>query len=275
VAETPAWTDSTAPAGPGVADCRAIDAEAVRPGNTGKACGLAAYRYVRAAVDSAVAGRIAAIATAPINKESLHLAGLPYPGHTEMLGSLTGAHRTCMMMASDEMIVSLVTTHLGYRNVPDSLTRDRIVDVIELTADGLSRLGRASPTITVCSLNPHGGEHGLFGSEERDIIGPAVAEARRRGIDARGPLPPDTAYLQDRRRATDAYVAMYHDQGLIPFKMLAFEHGVNITLGLPIVRTSVDHGTAFDIAWKGTASAASLAQAVMWAVRLCRPPLSA
>lgn len=253
-----------------VIDCGAVEGRAVRPGEIQESCGRAAYTYIEAAINAAMTGRIAAIATAPINKESLHLAGISYPGHTEILAALTGAKRACMMLASEEIAVSLATIHMGYAEVPDQLTAERILDVIELTADAMNRLGKASPRIAVCGLNPHGGEHGLFGREEQDIIEPAIAEARARGLTIDGPLPPDTAFLPGKRRVVDAYVAMYHDQGLIPFKMLAFDKGVNITLGLPIVRTSVDHGTAFDIAWKGQASPNSLIQSVLWAVKLSR-----
>jgi 4-hydroxythreonine-4-phosphate dehydrogenase len=173
-----------------------------------------------------------------------------------------------MMLASDALTVSLVTTHTALAAVPRLLTPERIVDVIRLTADAMRRLGRRSPRIVVCGLNPHGGEGGLFGREEITAIRPAVQRARRSGLNVEGPLPPDTAFLRERRRATDAYVAMYHDQGLIPFKMLAFDRGVNVTLGLPIVRTSPDHGTAFDIAWKGKASPNSMIQSVLLALRL-------
>jgi 4-hydroxythreonine-4-phosphate dehydrogenase len=221
-------------------------------------------------VAAATAGRISAIATGPIHKEAFHLAGVPYPGHTELLAALTKTTKVCMMMASDEMIVSLVTAHLPHAQVAKALTEQRVLDVIDLTADALKKIGRTNPHITVCGLNPHAGEAGLLGSEEKRIIAPAIAKAKARGIRVVGPLPADTAFVASKRCSVDAYVAMYHDQGLIPFKMLAFETGVNITLGLPIVRTSVDHGTAFDIAWKGIASADSLVQSILWAKRLAR-----
>jgi len=262
------WTKKQKIGKPVVVDCGGIEGQAVRPGEIQAACGHAAYVYIEAAINAATAGHIAAIATAPINKESLQLAGIPYPGHTEMLAALTGAERVCMMLASTEITVSLVTTHVGYAEVPAQLTRDRILDVIELTVGVMKRLGKPLPRIAVCGLNPHGGEHGLFGCEEQEIVEPAVVEARRKGLAVAGPLPPDTAFLPEKRKKVDAYIVMYHDQGLIPFKMLAFDKGVNITLGLPIIRTSVDHGTAFDIAWKGKASANSLIQSVLWAVKL-------
>jgi len=251
-----------------VVDCHSIEASNIRPGKVSPLCGSASYRYVEAAIHSAMNGRIAAIATAPINKESLHLAGVNYPGHTEILASLTNAKRVCMMMASDKIKVSLVTIHTGLAQVPKQLSRQGVKNAIELTASIMKRFGKATPCIAVCALNPHGGENGLFGKEEKNIIEPAIREARRKGLNVIGPVVPDTAFLPRNLKQFDAHVVMYHDQGLIPFKMLAFDSGVNITLGLPIVRTSVDHGTAFDIAWQGKASATSMAQSILWAIRL-------
>ncbi|MDD4870524.1 MAG: 4-hydroxythreonine-4-phosphate dehydrogenase PdxA [Kiritimatiellae bacterium] len=255
---------------PLVVDCQSIEAEHVLPGKINPACGSASYRYIEAAVSSAKCGKIAAIATAPINKESLNLAGIKYPGHTEILAKLTHARRVCMMMASNEIKVSLVTIHTGLARVPEQLSVKGIVDVIELTDGVIRRLGKTKPRIAVCALNPHGGENGLFGTEEKKIIKPAIERARKKGIAVTGPVVPDTAFLPQKRREFDAYVVMYHDQGLIPFKMLAFDNGVNITLGLPIVRTSVDHGTAFDIAWQGKASASSMVQSILWAAKLAK-----
>jgi 4-phospho-D-threonate 3-dehydrogenase / 4-phospho-D-erythronate 3-dehydrogenase len=256
------------PRSPLVIDCQTIEAENILPGKVNAACGSASYRYVEAAVNSAKRGEIAAIATAPINKESLNLAGIKCPGHTEILAGLTHARRVCMMMASDEIKVSLVTIHIGLAEVQKQLSMQRIMDAIELTAGVMKKLGKSSPRIAVCSFNPHGGEHGLFGKEEKRIIEPAIKQAQRKGLKVIGPVVPDTAFLPQKRREFDAYVVMYHDQGLIPFKMLAFDKGVNITLGLPIIRTSVDHGTAFDIAWQGKASVSSMVQSVLWAVKL-------
>jgi 4-hydroxythreonine-4-phosphate dehydrogenase len=253
-----------------VIDCQAVEADRISPGRISTVCGSASYRYVEAAVYSAERGQIAAIATAPINKESLNMAGIRYPGHTEILASLTHTRRVCMMMASDEIKVSLVTIHIGLAEVRKQLSRQRIMDAIELTAGVMKKLGRSSPRIAVCALNPHGGEHGLFGKEEKEIIEPAIKHAQKEGLNVIGPVVPDTAFLPEKRREFDAYVVMYHDQGLIPFKMLAFDSGVNITLGLPIVRTSVDHGTAFDIAWQGKASAGSMVQSILWAVKLAK-----
>jgi 4-hydroxythreonine-4-phosphate dehydrogenase len=251
-----------------VIDCGAVRVKDVRPGAVSADCGRAAHGYLRLAAEAAVAGHVDAIATAPLHKEALHAAGIPHAGHTEILAELTGARRVCMMMASKHLTVSLVTIHVPLAIVPRLLSQERILDVIRLTDQAHRRLGREQPHLCVCGLNPHAGEHGLFGREEEDLIRPAVKRALAEGIDVEGPVPPDTAFLKDRRAACEGYIVMYHDQGLIPFKMLSFESGVNITLGLPIVRTSVDHGTAFDIAWQGKASASSLTQAVLWADRM-------
>lgn len=239
----------------------------IKPGAIQKVCGLAAYEYIKAAVASAVSGSIAGVSTAPINKASLKLAGVPFPGHTEMLASLTGTERYCMMMTSGKITVGLVTTHVPVSRVPGLLTVKRISETIGLTADAMARLRGRKPRLVVCGLNPHAGEDGLFGNEER-VIEKAILAANKKGLAIEGPLPADTAFVPAKMRTTDAYVVMYHDQGLIPFKMLAFDFGVNVTLGLPIVRTSVDHGTAFDIAWQGRASARSLEESVLLALKL-------
>ena len=190
-------------------------------------------------------------------------------GHTEIFAARTNAARSCMMQYSEEITCSFVTTHVGYAEVPRLLTRERILDVIELTAAALQRIRGRAPKLAVCGLNPHAGEHGLFGErEEERIIIPAIDAARARGIDVEGPLPADTAFITAKRRATDASVCMYHDQGHIPVKALAFDSAVNTTLGLPIIRTSVDHGTALDIAWQGRANPGSLFAAVSLACKL-------
>jgi 4-hydroxythreonine-4-phosphate dehydrogenase len=255
-----------------IVDLQAIPAEAVNPGQVSADCGKAAYTYIVHAITEACAGRVEAICTGPINKESLHAAGIPFPGHTEILAELTKAERSCMMLTSESITCSLVTVHVGYAEVPGLLTRERIRDTIELTAAAMQRLRGRKPRLLVCGLNPHAGEHGLFGDrEEERLIAPAIADARATGIDVAGPVPPDTAFLPKHRTATDAYVCMYHDQGLIPLKALAFEEAVNVTLGLPIVRTSVDHGTAFDIAWTGVADVSSFVKAVELAAKLVKP----
>lgn len=256
---------------PCVFDRSVIDIDMVQPGILSAACGKAAYEYVTFAIDEALAGRVDAIATGPLHKESLHLAGIPFPGHTEILASRTNANRSCMMLTAEAITCSLVTVHVGYRDVPALLTVESICNTIELTAEAMRRIRGREPRLLVCGLNPHAGEHGLFGAgEEERIIAPAIEVARAAGLDVRGPLPPDTAFLPKYRNSCDAYVCMYHDQGLIPLKALAFEDAVNVTLGLPIVRTSVDHGTAFDIAWKGVADVSSFVQAVNLAAKLCR-----
>lgn len=265
VARALGWPEPT-----DVIDQNAIDADAVIPGRVSAACGKAAYEYVIFAIDEALAGRVDAICTGPLHKEALHAAGVPFPGHTEILASRTRAGRSCMMLTAEAITCSLVTVHVGYRDVPPLLTVARVRDTIELTAEAMRRIRGRAPRLLVCGLNPHAGEGGLFGDrEEERVIAPAVDAARAAGIDVRGPLPPDTAFLPKYRAACDAYVCMYHDQGLIPLKALAFEDAVNITLGLPIVRTSVDHGTAFDIAWQGVADVSSFVQAVRLAVKLC------
>ncbi len=255
---------------PAVVDCAsAADLAKVRPGIVQPEAGKAAWLCVREAVSAALSGHIDAIVTAPLNKEALQMAGVPYPGHTEMLASLTDTSKYCMMLFSRKITTSLVSTHVAIKEVAGLLSLNRILDVIELTDGAMKRLGsRQKPRIVVCSLNPHGGEGGLFGQEDVRIIAPAVRMAAEKGILAIGPIPPDTAFIPSRLAETDAYVVMYHDQGLIPFKMLAFDKGVNITLGLPIVRTSPDHGTAFDIAWKGIASPMSMVESIRVAAKL-------
>jgi len=254
---------------PGVLDLRIISLDAFAPGAINAATGHAGYACVNRAIDAPLAGQVAAVSTAPLNKEAMSLAGIQFPGHTEIFAARTNAPRSCMMQYSEEITCSFVTVHVGYRDVPQLLTRERILDVIELTAAGLERIRRRKPTLAVCGLNPHAGEHGLFGDrEEERIIIPAIEDARARGITIEGPLPPDTAFLPWKRRSTDAFICMYHDQGHIPVKALAFDSAVNTTLGLPIIRTSVDHGTALDIAWQGKARPDSLYSAVRLAVRL-------
>jgi 4-hydroxythreonine-4-phosphate dehydrogenase len=253
-----------------VVDLGAVAVEDVLPGRIDARCGEAAYRYVVAAINAALAGEFDAIATAPLHKEALHAAGYHYPGHTEIFAERMQAERFCMMLTAPEITCSLVTVHVGLGEVAALLTEERIGAVIDLTAAAMRRLRGREPRLVVCGLNPHAGEGGLFGQQEEErIIAPAVAAARAAGLEIVGPLPPDTAFLPARRARTEAYICMYHDQGLIPLKALAFDSAINITLGLPIVRTSVDHGTAFDIAWQGKANPASLEEAVRLAARLC------
>ncbi len=251
-----------------VVDLDCLHGAPVRAGRLSAATGSAAYQCVVTAARAALTRRIDAIVTAPLCKEALHLAGLSYPGHTELLAELTHTRRYCMMLASEKITTSLVTTHTALKNVPAGIRTPRILEVIRLTRSAMKSMRGGNPRLVVCGLNPHGGENGLMGTEDRDIIAPAVAQARKEGCAVEGPVPPDTAFLPDRMARTDAYICMYHDQGLIPFKMLAFETGVNVTLGLPIVRTSPDHGTAFDLAWKGLANPSSMRSAILYAARL-------
>ena len=254
---------------PCILDLGVIDAATVTPGTVDAHTGRAAYAYIQSAIREAWAGRIDAICTAPIHKEALQMAGVAYPGHTEIFADQTGAESTCMMLTSNEITCSLVTTHVGYGDVTAGLSVERVGEVIELTAEAMRLIRGREPRLVVCGLNPHAGEHGLFGNgEEETIITPAIATARENGLQIEGPLPPDTAFIERIRSETDAYICMYHDQGLIPLKMLAFDSAVNVTLGLPIVRTSVDHGTALDIAWQGVATSESLFEAIRLAAQL-------
>ncbi|HVZ44635.1 MAG TPA: 4-hydroxythreonine-4-phosphate dehydrogenase PdxA [Ramlibacter sp.] len=228
------------------------------------------------AARAALRGEIEAVVTAPLNKEALAAAGVPYPGHTELLQAEAARHlgRTAgdvpvrMMLANDELRTVLVSIHVSMREALDAVNRDGVLQTLVITHASLARLLGREPRIAVAGLNPHAGEGGLFGREEIDAIAPAIADARARGIDAHGPFAPDTVFMRARKGEFDVVVAMYHDQGLIPVKYLGVEQGVNVTLGLPFVRTSPDHGTAFDIAGTGRADASSLVEAVRMARRL-------
>ncbi len=235
---------------------------AITPGRVEAATGAAAFAYISQAIDDALAGEVIGVCTAPINKAALHAAGITYPGHTEIFADRMKAERSCMLQISEEVTASFVTCHCGYAEVPALLTTARILEVIELTHEALLRIRGRPPHLAVCGLNPHAGEHGIFGTgEEERLILPAIEEARNRAITITGPLPPDTVFIPRNRARFDAAVCMYHDQGHIPLKALAFDTAVNTTLGLPVTRTSVDHGTAFDIAWQGIASPSSLIEA--------------
>jgi 4-hydroxythreonine-4-phosphate dehydrogenase len=248
-------------------------ADALRPfapGVLSAAAGRAAYEAIVAAAEDARGGRIDAIATAPINKEAFAMADLPWKGHTDLLAFLAGARRAVMMFYAEQLRVVLATVHVPLRQVPGLITRELIDFVVDLTASELPRFGYPRPRIAVAGLNPHAGEHGVIGGEDDLVLRPAVDAARVRGIDASGPWPADTVFARAARGEFDVVVACYHDQGLIPIKLLAFGRAVNVTLGLPIVRTSVDHGTAFDIAGKGVADPSSLVEAILLAARLAR-----
>jgi 4-hydroxythreonine-4-phosphate dehydrogenase len=258
-----------------IVDCAAIDAKKIQPGKISAACGRAGYIYIENAIHAALAEKIDGVVTAPIHKEALQLAGVKFPGHTEIFTALTKAQRSCMMLYSDKLTVSMVTTHIGFAEVPEKLSVERVLNVIELTAQTMKQILRRAPRIGVCGLNPHAGEHGLFGNhEEEKFVEPAVKLARKNGIHVEGPLVPDAAFTTNQREKYDAIVCLYHDQGHIPFKMLAFDTGVNVTLGLPIIRTSVDHGTAFDIAWQGMADPTSLFSAIRVAADLAKHSLN-
>jgi 4-phospho-D-threonate 3-dehydrogenase / 4-phospho-D-erythronate 3-dehydrogenase len=230
--------------------------------------GDAAFRYVEKATSLASAGRVAAIATAPLNKEAMHLAGHKYPGHTEILADLTGTRDYAMMLVTDELKVIHVSTHVSLREAIERARPERELAVIRLAHESLVKLGFDEPRIAVAGLNPHAGENGLFGTEDAEQIAPAVAAANAEGMDATGPWPPDTVLMRARRGEFDVVVVQYHDQGHIPVKLMGFDTGVNVTVGLPFFRTSVDHGTAFDIAGTGKAEPASLRAALDLARKL-------
>jgi 4-hydroxythreonine-4-phosphate dehydrogenase len=261
-----AWADIDAPV---VYDIPTEGMDEVEAGVVSAVTGRAGFVYVEESIRAALAGEIDAVSTAPLNKEALNDAGVSFPGHTEIFASQTKAERACMMLTSDELTCAFVTVHVGYHEVPGLLNQERILDTIELAAAAMKRLRGRDPKLIACGLNPHAGEGGLFGNrEEENIIAPALEVARERGIQIEGPLPPDTCFLPWRREATDCFICMYHDQGHIPLKALAFDKAINVTLGLPIVRTSVDHGTACDIAWQGKANPSSLYEAVGLAAKL-------
>lgn len=262
----------TLPDGFEVADQGLMATEDITPGRINAKSGSAARTYVLAAARAALGGEIAAMVTLPMNKEATQLTDPAFTGHTELIGQVCGARDVTIMLASPRLIVTHVSTHCSLREAIERCRRERIGKIIELTCAAVLRL-HPSARIAVAGLNPHAGENGLFGREEIEEIRPAVEWAQANGWPVEGPLPPDTVfYLAVHRKRFDAVVCMYHDQGHIPSKLLDFEGGVNIALGLPIIRTSVDHGTAFDIAWKGTASTRSLVQAFEFARRLAGLP---
>ncbi len=232
--------------------------------------GDAAFRYVERATRLASAGRVAAIATAPLNKEAMHLAGHGYPGHTEILADLTGTEDYAMMLVTDELKVIHVSTHVSLKEAIERAQPERELAVIRLAHESLKKLGVERPRVAVAGLNPHAGENGLFGKEDLEKIRPAVKAALSEGVDASGPWAPDTVMMRARQGHFDVVVVQYHDQGHIPIKLMGFDTGVNVTVGLPFFRTSVDHGTAFDIAGTGKADHASLEAALDLARTLAR-----
>ena len=251
-----------------VIDLGRLRSEDLRIGEVNATSGAAAREYVVAAAKAALRGDIGAMVTLPMNKEATQLSDSGFVGHTELIGEVCGVKDVTIMLASEQLIVTHVSTHCSLREAIERVKRDRIAKIIELTCDAVARL-RTGPRIAVAGLNQHAGENGLFGREEIDEIRPAVDWAKARGLPVDGPFPPDTLfYMAVEKKRFDAVVCMYHDQGHVPLKLLDFEGGVNVALGLPIVRTSVDHGTAFDIAYKGVASTRSLICALEMAARL-------
>jgi 4-hydroxythreonine-4-phosphate dehydrogenase len=244
-------------------------------GRVSAEAGRAAYGTIVRAVEAARNGDVDAIATAPISKAAFRAAGLAWKGHTDLLAHLCGVERVAMMFHAPEMNVVLVTVHVPLRDVPGLITKEKVEAVIALAAESLPEFGIARPRLAVAGLNPHAGEAGLLGTEDADVLVPAVAAARARGVDVQGPFAADTIFVRASRGEFDCVVACYHDQGLIPVKLVSFGRAVNVTLGLPIIRTSVDHGTAFDIAGKGIAFAGSMIAAVTLAARLAGQRLAA
>jgi len=244
------------------------DPAALKPGVVQSEAGDLAYRCVKRATELALAGEVQAIATAPLNKEALHSAGHLYPGHTELLAKLTDSKNYAMVLYTDKLKVIHVTTHIALRQFLDTLGRERVETVIGMADTFLRRVGFENPRIAVAGVNPHAGENGLFGDEEITIVGPSIQAMKAQGLNVTGPCPPDTVFLQCQEGQYDIVVAMYHDQGHIPLKLLGFYDGVNITAGLPFIRTSADHGTAFDIAWTGKANSASMAISIQLAMQL-------
>ncbi len=264
-----------------VLDLANADPGAFAVGRVSAVCGRAAYEYIERGVRLAQEGAIAGIVTAPVNKEALAAAGVRHSGHTEILAELTGTKAYAMLLMGRELRVIHVTTHVALRRVPELVTRERVVRTIRLGDQAMRDLGIARPRIAVCGLNPHAGESGLFGDEEQIAIGPAIGDARSEGIDATGPYPADTLMSRAAGGEFDCVVAMYHDQGHTPVKALGFRYdeakkawtglsGVNVTVGLPILRVSVDHGTAFDRAGTGTANPESMVEAILVAAEMAR-----
>jgi len=243
-------------------------AEPVPIGEVSARAGRAAFDAIVRAVDDARRGVVQAVATAPVNKAAFTAAGLGWKGHTDLLAHLCGVSDVAMMFHSPTLRVVLATVHVPLRDVPRLLTRDLVLNTLRLTAQELPYFGVTAPRLAVAGLNPHAGEGGLMGQEELEVIIPAVRDARREGLDVTGPLPADTVFVKAARGEFDCVLACYHDQGLTPVKLLSFGTSVNVTLGLPIVRTSPDHGTAFDIAGKGIADAGSMVESVLLAAEL-------
>lgn len=243
-------------------------APVLQAGKIDPEAGRCAVEWVKLAVQASQAGEVAGLVTCPISKECIYKAGYHYIGHTELVAELTGAHDYRMCLFTDTMRIVHITGHLSLRDALDYVRKQRIVESVHIGHDALKRLGFARPRIAVAGLNPHAGEAGAFGREEIEEIAPAVATCAAEGIDCTGPYPPDTLFGKMRAGEFDMVIAMYHDQGHIPLKLIAMDEGVNVTLGTSVVRTSVDHGTAFDIAWQGKAREHSLVAAIQLAAKL-------
>jgi len=241
-----------------------------KPGQIDPAASHAAATWIKSAVSACLSKSLNSIVTAPICKEGLQAAGINYPGHTEMLADLTKTKRFAMMLFGGSIRVVLVTRHVPIAEVSKQLTTKTVLEAIRITDEALPWLGQKKRRIAVCGLNPHAGDGGKIGREEITIIGPAIQKAKRAGLNVTGPIPADVVFHYVLKRKYDAVVAMYHDQGLAPMKMLAFDSGVNVTLGLPIIRTSPDHGTGFDIAGKNKANPQSMIEAIKWAIHLAQ-----
>lgn len=251
-----------------VIDIQLEDLSSFEFGKVQAQAGDLAYRCIKKATELAMNEEIAAIATAPLNKEALHLAGHHYPGHTELLAHLTDTKDYAMVLYTDTLKVIHVTTHIALLDFLQKLGQERVATVIDIADSFMKKAGFDNPRIAVAGVNPHAGENGLFGKEEINILNPVIAQMKEKGVDVYGPCPPDTVFLQAKQGQYDIVVAMYHDQGHIPLKLMGFYDGVNITAGLPFFRTSADHGTAFDIAWTGKANPESMITSVELAVKL-------
>ena len=253
-----------------ILDLHLIDMNELIPGKVQAISGNAAFECIKEAVELVQKKDIDAIATAPLNKEALHLAGHKYPGHTEILAWLTDTKDYAMLLYDEKLSVIHVSTHISLLEAITGLRRERIEKVIGLANETMKKLCGKEPRIAVAGINPHAGENGLFGNEEMIKIIPAIKNMKEKGINVEGPLPPDTVFLQAVQGKYDVVVAMYHDQGHIPLKLIGFDSGVNITAGLPFIRTSVDHGTAFDIAWQGKANEKSMVEAIKVLIKLAK-----
>jgi 4-hydroxythreonine-4-phosphate dehydrogenase len=233
-----------------------------------KSAGTAVVKYIRKAVELALNNEIDAVVTAPISKESMHMAGFTWPGHTELLAELMEAKEYAMMFVSDKLKLILCTIHIPLKDVPKKITKRVVTKIIRLALKGAAMMGIRNARIAVAGLNPHAGESGIMGNEEMKAIVPAIKHAQAEDVRVSGPYPPDVVFNKALKGEFDIVVCMYHDQGLIPFKMLSFESGVNVTVGLPIIRTSPDHGTAFDIAWQNKANPRSMIEAIKLAAKM-------